>query len=268
MLFAHLGRRLLRRGMPLMAIAWAGMRSSTTRADTTLWYNGDFDLNDAATNENNVPINVGGNTEVEQSLVFNKFTVGAGQKWSISSVFSNDQIAYYGTISTATWQIRSGMSSGNGGTLVASGDTSATVTQTQAADGNNYIEPEFHLTASVASVTLTAGTYWVAVAPDSAYTASASDALNYYGSQAFEETTSGAKAVGTPKGNDGNSFLFNDLSGPGNLNYVSSSLDYSEGVVGLATPEPTGFLPAVGLAGIAWLASRRRRVRPAVGPTA
>jgi hypothetical protein len=113
MLFAHLGRRLLRNGLPLVAITWVGIRPSTTRA-TTLWYNGDFDLNDAATNENNVPINIGGTTELEQSLVFNNFTVPAGQKWTISSVFSNDQIAYFDTISTATWQIRSGMSSGNG----------------------------------------------------------------------------------------------------------------------------------------------------------
>jgi hypothetical protein len=249
-----------------MTIAWAGMRPSTAGA-TTLWYNGDFDLNDAATNENNVPINIGGTTELEQSLVFNNFTVPAGQKWTISSVFSNNQIAYFDTISTATWQIRSGMSSGNGGTLVASGDTAATATQTQAADGNNYIEPEFQLTAVVAGVTLTPGTYWVAVAPDSGYTANSQYAYHYYGNQSYEETTGGANAVGTPRGNDGNSFLFNDLSGPGNLNYVPSSLDYSEGVVGLATPEPSGFLPAAGLAGIAWLGSRRRRVRPAVAAT-
>jgi MYXO-CTERM domain-containing protein len=115
---------------------------------------------------------------------------------------------------------------------------------------------------------LTPGTYWVAVAPDSDYTANSQYASHYYGNQSYEETTGGANAVGTPNGNDGNSFLFNDLSGPGNLNYVPSSLDYSEGVVGTATPEPSGFLPAAGLAGIAWLASRRRRVRPAIAATA
>jgi hypothetical protein len=236
------------------------MGSSAARATTTLWYNGDFDLNDAATNENNVPINIGGTYELNTSLVFNNFVVPAGQTWSISSVFSNNQISYpYAAPTTADWQIRSGVSAGNGGTLVASGDTSATVTQTHPADSVNYIEPEFKVAAVVAGVTLTSGTYWVAVAPNSA---------GYYGDQSYMETTSGANAIGTPPGNDGNSFLFNDLSGPGSLNYVASSLDYSEGVIGAVVPEPAGMLPIMGLAGMSLLTFRRRRVPKALAQAA
>jgi hypothetical protein len=250
------GRRLVRRGLPVLTIAWAGLSATTTRA-TTLWYNGDFDLNDAATNENNVPIQVGTSYELNLSLVFNNFVVPAGKTWSLSSIFANEQVAYYQAPTNATWQIRTGMSAGNGGTLVASGDTAVTVAQTNAADGNNYIDPELKLTAAVSGVTLTAGTYWVAIAPDS---------QGYYGDQSYIETTSGANAVGTPGGNDGTSFLFNNLAGPGNLNYVPSSLDYSEGVVGFA-PEPTGLMPIVGLSIAALGLSRRSRVRTAGVPT-
>ena len=223
--------RLVSRHRPhLLAIACAVITPLSARA-ATLFYNGDYNLNDAAKNQNNVPINVGGTYQLEKALVYDDFIVPSGQTWKLTSVFSNNQIAYSAAPATAVWEIRSGMSAGNGGTIVASGDTTATVTTETAADGNNYIDPEFQIAAAVPTVTLAAGTYWVAVAPDSA---------GYYGDQSYNETTSGANAVGTPPGNNGRSFLFDSLSGPGNENFVASNLDYSAGVVGTITflPEP------------------------------
>lgn len=43
--------------------------SSSTHAATTLWYNGNYNLNDAYLNESNVPVNFGGSYLLEKSLV-------------------------------------------------------------------------------------------------------------------------------------------------------------------------------------------------------
>jgi hypothetical protein len=211
-------------------------------AATSLWYNGNYDLNDAYTDQNNVPINFGGSYVLDKSLVYDDFIVPVGQSWTLSSLFVDDQLDYYALPTTATWEIRSGMSAGQGGTLLFSGDTAATNTLLTAANGNSYIDPEYKISAAVTGVTIGPGVYWMAVAPDSA---------GYYGDQSYIETTSGTGAIGSPAGNDGNSFLNNNLSGPGHLSFAPSSLDFSAGVNGTATlvPEPASLpMLAAGLA--------------------
>ena len=182
-----------------------------------------------------------------------------GQTWSLTSHFSNNQLAFNVLPTTATREIRSGMSAGLGGTLIASGDTTATVTLLTPADANNHIDPEYRTAAAVTGVTLTAGTYWMAIAPDS---------LGYYSDQSYIETTSEAIAIGLPPGNDGRSFLNNNLIGSGKLTFAASSLDYSAGVVGTFTtvPEPTsGWMLVAALAGgFTWLRQdHQRRSSPA-----
>lgn len=226
--------------------------SSRGIAAVTLWYNGSYDLNDAYTNQNKVPINFAGSYILEESLVYDDFVVPAGQSWSLTSLFTDDQVGFAAAPTTATWEIRSGVSGGNGGTLVASGDSAVTQTLITAADANNYIDPEYKISVAVSGITLSAGTYWMAVAPDS---------TGYYGDQSYIETTSGAGAIGLPAGNDGDSFLNNNLTGPGELTFAPSSLDFSAGLSGTATvvPEPLD-LPMLGLAVIAIGLVRRRRV--------
>ena len=250
----HFGRRPLIQAIAVAALSVVTVCSTPTRA-TTLWYNGNYDLNDAATNENNVPINIGGTYKLEQALVYDNFVVPVGLNYVLTSVFSNNQIAYSATPTTATWQIRTGLSAGKAGTLVASGDTAATETletSSNASNANNYLYNEYQISAAVTGVTLPPGTYWLAVAPDS---------LGYYGDQSYIETTKGASAVGTPPGNDGNSFLFNNLTGTGAENYVASSLDFSAGVAGsTVVPEPAAApMIAFGIAGAFWVSGRRRR---------
>lgn len=232
-----------------------------------LWYNGSYDGRDSLTDQSMVPVQTGNNTyTLTTQLVYEDFVVPAGQTWTITSVFVNDAINYNGAISTATWQIRSGVGAGNGGTLVASGDTSATAT----ALSGVTLPPGYSaetITATVSSVVLTAGTYWVAVAPDS---------LGYYSDQAYALTTSGANAVGTPAGNDGNSYVTNNYptSGPDAFNFTptttalagdgdGSLIDFSMGVSGTSvsvTPEPSSLvLAAIGLGAIALAAGRRAR---------
>ena len=104
-------------------------------------------------------------------------------------------------------EIRSGVSAGNGGTIVASGDTAAT---RRALPSGWWLflqrdVPEYPDTG-VRSSTLTAGTYWLAVAPDS----------TGFFDQSFIETTSGANAVSTPGNNHDMSFITTNFptSGP------------------------------------------------------
>jgi hypothetical protein len=236
--------------------------TSRARADL-LWYNGDYDNRDSLTNESQVPVNTGSGYVLEKSLVYDNFIVPTGQTWTLTSLFSNNQIAYYANPTTATWEIRSGVSAGNGGTLVASGDSAATLTAVTTVSGYYYAAPEYTVSVAVSNITLTAGTYWLAVAPDSA---------GYYGDQSYIETTSGANAVGSPPGDDGNSFI-NSNSPGAPLNFAPTSsvlndpgaIDFSMGVVGTfvaGVPEPSSWgLVLVGLIGPAAYLRRRKQAR-------
>jgi hypothetical protein len=219
-----------------------------------LWYNGNFDGTDATTNQK-VPINTGSGYVFDTALVFDDFVVPAGHTWTVSSLYSYDQVSYYTAPTTATWQIRSGVSAGNGGTLVASGDSTATITAGHAADYVNYLYPEDKVAETISGVTLTAGTYWMAIAPDSA---------GYYGDQSYIETTSGANAIGLPAGNDASSFEL-ETGGLDPKNFVVADYaDYSAGVDGtdaLASPEPTTALLLAAATAPALVVRRRRRPR-------
>jgi hypothetical protein len=205
-----------------------------------LWYNGDLDNRDAWSNQTaSVATGV-------DSLVYDNFIVPVNQKWTITSVWSNDVKNPFFTVANPTqvaWQIHSGMSAGNGGTVVASG-TATGANVTVAADGTSSVFAPFSatqdtITAKGLSVVLTAGTYWLSVAP---VTTGADDSYWY------DSSTSGANAVGTPPGNDDNSF---DKSVADGNNYASLSTlegggtwDYSMGVAGtfVVTPEPSSMM--------------------------
>jgi hypothetical protein len=102
---------------------WASARPAS--ADSTLWYNGDFDGNSAAYNELN-PFATN-----STGFVYDDFIVPTGQTWIVQGVFSNDQMmGFTKTTLSAYWEIRSGVSDGNGGVLVASDTSFATQTPT------------------------------------------------------------------------------------------------------------------------------------------
>jgi hypothetical protein len=108
------------------------------------------------------------------------------------------------------------------------------------------------------SVVLTPGTYYLSVTPDT-------DGADTYW---YASTTSGASAVGTPPGNDGNSYFSSAYMGysfasVGSLE-GSGNWDFSEGVIGTAvlTPEPSSvtLFMAAGLCLAAMIGCRKMLV--------
>src|SRR5213075_3089208 len=81
-----------------------------------LWYNGDFDGVNGLANEENTSIGGG-----EYAHVYDDFIVTDSGGWNITSVFSDN--LENTNVTGASWEIRIGLSEGNGGTLVASGMT-------------------------------------------------------------------------------------------------------------------------------------------------
>jgi hypothetical protein len=166
----------------------------TTTPTGALWYNGDFDFVDGLANEQD-------SFAQGYSHIYDDFNVPDTDGWNVTSVFSHDLIST--TVTGATWEIRSGVSSGNGGTVVASG---MTVTPVITDTGNNAFGfEEFSVEVTGLNVDLAGGgaTYFLNVTPIGSLD----------GGRSFDSTTSGANCIGTPCGNNSNSFWDSDLFG-------------------------------------------------------
>lgn len=232
---------------------WASL--GTAQAGT-LWYNGDFDGNDALYNAV-VP-------SVQTANVYDDFIVPAGQTWSISDVYSNDLLSTASPVTSAYFEIREGVSPGNGGTLLYLGTDAATTTPT-GRSGFGYDEYTVDVTG-LTGITLTAGTYWLNVSP---VVTSISD-ISYI------TTTGGTNAVGMPPGNDGDSYVAGSYYvNQGGYNYEPASdyyvnpdtglADFSMGVDGIivaSVPEPStlamGAIGTLTVLGCAWRGRRNR----------
>jgi hypothetical protein len=125
-----------------------------TACSPCLYYSGDFDPNDVnangLANENDAIVN--------GASVYAPVTPNV--TWHATGLFVNTLSGL--TPTNATWEIRTGVSEGNGGSVVASGSGAVTQTAT-GRSGFGFTE----YTDSVAiSVTLNAGTtYWINVTP-------------------------------------------------------------------------------------------------------
>lgn len=213
----------------------------------TLWYNGDFDGYSGLIN---------GVGSGYQSKVFDDFVVG-GTGWVVNEVWANnlinkDIIYDINMVNQAYWEIRSGLSVGNSGSVVASGTGSVSASPT----GNNlfgYLD-EYTIKVSGLNVPLSPGTYWLAVMP----------ATDYDVVVAYVSTTLGTNAIGSPSGNNQNNFLDWPVGGYifASAQTILPNRDYSMGIgatAGKVVPEPASMLLfGIGGAGIA-LAKRLRK---------
>src|SRR6266478_3981727 len=192
-----------------------------------LWYNGDFNGVNGLANEENTAIGSG-----EFASVYDDFNVTDGG-WTLTAVFSDNLIST--TVTGATWEIRQGISEGNGGTLIASGMTMTPVVTDTGRGGFGF--QEFMVEVTGLNVSLAEGTYWLNVTP-----------IGDLSGRSFDSTTSGANCVGTPCGNNQNAFFNSNFFG---ANFTSTSnegqpTDFSMGVNGTTgcpptpTPTPTG----------------------------
>jgi hypothetical protein len=203
------------------------------------WYNGDFNQVNGLSSEYN--------TVVSAANTYDDFTVGAGGV-TINGVYSNELLTAGFINGGAEWEIRSGVSAGNPGTLVAGGSIAPATYTPNGQNGFGLIGNWIQVTGL--NVNLAPGTYYLSVA-----------AADSGSGRAFNSTTSGAGCVGTPCGNNGNSWFnsafFGVTFGAASDQLGTSPADFSMGVI--AIPEPaTIALVTCGL-GALLIAVRRRR---------
>ncbi len=208
-----------------------------------VFYGGDLNVNspnaDGLANENDAIV---GGTPYG-AATYQNFTLGADA--TVTSMFSNNLSGL--TPWTAYWEIRTGVSEGNGGTLVAAGTGGVTQTATgRSAFGYN----EYRDALDGLDLVLTAGTqYWFAVLPNDPNNANRSFNSN---------STDGINAVGTQTSNQQ---YFNSPALGANFTNANNEGPFpvfSSGVISLPAPEPSSFiLLGSGLLGVGGVVRRR-----------
>jgi hypothetical protein len=190
----------------------------------SLWYNGDFNGVNGLANERN--------TAVTQAAVYDDFDVTAPLGWNVTAVFSDNLLIINpSNITSADWEIRTGISEGNAGTLVANGTTNSPIV-TLISQGC-FQNCEYRVEVPALNVFLpmlpSGQHYWLNVTP----------AGNGTG-RSFNSTTSGANCVGTPCGNNQNAFFNSSYFGTDFTSTANEGqpYDFSNGVIGAALPEP------------------------------
>lgn len=140
--------------------AFTGVPSPPPLCSPCLFYGGDLDTTNAnaagMSNENTLLILGGSSTYAEVDIP-------AGTTVQVKGILFNEQADAAFDPMTASYDIRTGVSEGDGGTSIASGTVDISV----AATGNNFLGlNEYSLVAQFATVTLTPGAYWVNVTPN------------------------------------------------------------------------------------------------------
>lgn len=203
-------------------IALAGLAT----AASAQWYNGDPDLVNGLAAEFN--------TDIDDAYVFENFQHAGGV---IDTIYGN--FFWSSNITGYMYEIRSGVSNGFGGTLLASGTTDGAYSMvTNGFDNFGFLG--YTLTADIPNINLGAGEYMMALSP-----------VGDGAGRGFVQTTSGANGVGTPSVDNRNWFH----SAYFGTTYAEDYQGYPGYSYGYTVPAPA----SAALLGLGALVARRRR---------
>ncbi len=209
-----------------------GVMATPSSADT-LWYNGDYDLTGNVTSCQSNQISPSFDNPTLNCRTYDDFVVPPGG-WTINTLYSNNFLLNSTPITTITgayWEIRTGVSAGDGGTLMFSGTANLSgmsVDSTGRSFDNQ--DPEVRVAVTNLNFVLTAGTYWQSVPPIT------SGGYEYVANS----FTTGTGATGLILGNS--YYCFYDANN--NINFevgVDCSMGI-EGTVGSEAPVPASLL--------------------------
>lgn len=191
-----------------------------------LWDNGSESWGKALSNEIN--------TNLAYSRVYDDFFVPeADGTWRVEDVWAYNYFTDNEgrpTTTQANWEIRSGVSEGVGGTLVANGISAATETYSSE-DLYVAASKSYKIMVSGLNVILNPGQYWLAVTPIG------------YGpgqGQSFIQYTSGENGVGNSLANDGNAYWTTPSFGGHSFELQDYAYDFSMGIAGERVPAEQG----------------------------
>jgi len=217
-----------------------GAGSAGTFNKACVFYGGDLDLNDpnqnGLANEQDAVVN--GNPY--GAATFQNFKWGGG---TIGGLFTNN----LSTLNPASgyWEIRSGVSEGNGGTLVMSGTATGGNFLQTATGRSDFGYTEYTDAVMFDPKTLDAGTYWFAVVPvdpnnaGRSFNSNANTLLNGIGTQTSGQQFFNSAFFGANYTNANNEGVFNTFSSgvlqgvpePSSLIMLGSGLVAAAGVV-------------------------------------
>jgi hypothetical protein len=160
-----------------------------------LWYNGDFDGVNGLANERDTSLGSG-----QYASVYDDFNVNDAEGWDVDEVFSHN--LENTNVTGATWEIRQGVSEGNGGTIIASGMTMTPVVTQVGPGGFGFLEFEVKVIGLNVHLPQSDNPYWLNVTPTGDLTG-----------RSFDSTTVGTNCIGTPCGNNQNAFFDSNFFG-------------------------------------------------------
>jgi hypothetical protein len=212
-------------------------------ADNLYFYGGDWEPNDPNADglDNTTNALLGG--DPYGSAIYQNFVAGA--PINVTGLFTNNAIDYIPA--SGYWEIRAGVSEGNGGTLIASGSGSITNNPT---GRSGFGFDEYTNAVSGLKISLNAGTYWFAVVPvcttceGHSYNTNSLHAVNAVGTQISDQ-------VYWNSSSDGKNFW--------NADQYGAFPSMSSGVYADVTPEPSS-MTMLGTGLIGCLSALRRKV--------